>query len=203
MVNSLPSSDRPGAASRGSKRERLVAAARDLFLARGVSGSSLADIAGAADVPLGNVYYYFKSKSELIDAVVASRVDELASGTAELEREHAEPQERLKAWFREVAGFSDSIARYGCPYGTLSTELGKADPDGSGRPLLGAPLAWAERQFEQMGRPDAHRLALELLMAYQGAAVLAHALGTPELLAEESSRVATWLDALATGSAPG
>ena len=39
--------------------------------------TTLADIAQAADVPLGNVYYYFKSKDELIRAVVADYIEEV------------------------------------------------------------------------------------------------------------------------------
>jgi AcrR family transcriptional regulator len=53
------------------KRERLVAGASKLLHHNGVAASSLAEIAQAADVPLGNVYYYFKSKDELIRAVLA------------------------------------------------------------------------------------------------------------------------------------
>jgi TetR/AcrR family transcriptional regulator, transcriptional repressor for nem operon len=42
-----------------------------------VAATSLAEIAQAADVPLGNVYYYFKSKDELIRAVVAAHIEEV------------------------------------------------------------------------------------------------------------------------------
>ena len=52
------------------KRERLVAAARQVLYERGVEKSALADIAAAADVPLGNVYYYFKTKDALVSAVI-------------------------------------------------------------------------------------------------------------------------------------
>ena len=61
----------PGAAGRDrGKRERLVAAARRVLYEEGVEKSTLADIAAAADVPLGNVYYYFKTKDALVSAVI-------------------------------------------------------------------------------------------------------------------------------------
>lgn len=182
------------------KRQRLVEAACDLFHHNGVARTSLADIAAEADVPLGNVYYYFKSKDALIDAVVDARVSSLADGTAELEETITDPGERLKAWFDQVTTQADSIARYGCPYGTLSTELAKiTDPDHRvGTSLLQAPTDWAERQFDAMGRHDAPELALELLMAYQGAAVLAHALSSPDLMHREAHRVHHWIDTLIT-----
>jgi AcrR family transcriptional regulator len=46
-----------------AKREALVLAAAELFWMRGFEASSLADIAEASGVPLGNVYYYFKTKA--------------------------------------------------------------------------------------------------------------------------------------------
>ena len=44
---------------RSGKRERLVDSARDLFHERGVQRTTLAEVAERAEVPLGNVYYYF------------------------------------------------------------------------------------------------------------------------------------------------
>ncbi|WP_343869414.1 alpha/beta hydrolase, partial [Dactylosporangium roseum] len=52
-----------------SKRDRLVRAACSLFHQRGVGHTSLADIAKTADVQIGNVYYYFKTKDDIIRAV--------------------------------------------------------------------------------------------------------------------------------------
>ena len=37
---------------------------------QGIEKTTLADIAQAADVPVGNIYYYFKTKDELVRAVV-------------------------------------------------------------------------------------------------------------------------------------
>lgn len=50
-------------------RERLARAAATLFHQRGVRKTTLADIAQAAAVPLGNVYYHFRTKDALIEAV--------------------------------------------------------------------------------------------------------------------------------------
>ncbi len=55
---------------RPGKRERLVAAAIQLLHQQGIERTTLADIAKAADVPAGNVYYYFKTKDEVIAAVI-------------------------------------------------------------------------------------------------------------------------------------
>ena len=52
----------------------------------GFRESSLADIAKAARVPVGNVYYYFKTKEELGEAVVERRLKEVRAFKAEMDR---------------------------------------------------------------------------------------------------------------------
>ncbi len=46
------------------KRTRLIETATKLAYGRGFRETSLADIAEAARVPVGNVYYYFKTKGK-------------------------------------------------------------------------------------------------------------------------------------------
>jgi AcrR family transcriptional regulator len=184
--------------ARPGKRERLVAAARELIYRQGVAQTTLADIAHAAEVPLGNVYYYFKTKDDIIGAVVQTHGDQIESTLAELERRHRSPKARLKALVRFLAERSGSIAQYGCPYGTLSSELTKQAKGSAplAAPLMQTPLDWAEQQFHAMGRPDAHDLAVELVASYQGSAVLSSALGQPELMARQARRLQRWIDAL-------
>jgi TetR/AcrR family transcriptional repressor of nem operon len=61
------------AASRTGKRDRLVAGARETLHRQGVQATTIADIAHASDVPVGNVYYYFKFKDEIVAAVIEAR----------------------------------------------------------------------------------------------------------------------------------
>jgi TetR/AcrR family transcriptional regulator, transcriptional repressor for nem operon len=183
--------------ARPGKRERLVAAARTLVHRQGVVQTTLADIAHAAEVPVGNVYYYFKTKDDIIGAVVQTLGDQLESTFAELERRHRSPKARLKALVRFLAERSDSIAQYGCPYGTLSSELAKRaeGSDSLAAPLMQIPLDWAEQQFRAMGRGNAQDLAVELVATYQGSAVLSSALGQPELMARQARRLERWIEA--------
>jgi PPOX class probable F420-dependent enzyme len=163
-------------APRPGKRERLVAAARELVYRHGVVRTTLADIAAAADVPVGNVYYYFKTKDDIIDAVVQAHADQLSSAITALERKHRSPKARLKGLVANVLTEPrELVAHDGCPYGTLSSELAE-QPDGSdplAAPLMQIPLDWAEQQFRAMGRRDARDLAVELVVAFQGTAVVA------------------------------
>src|SRR5690349_12067155 len=101
------------------KRERLITAACDLFYRQGIAGTTLAHIAEAADVPLGNVYYYFKTKDDIVAAVVEARTEEIRSATAALQRQHGSPKARLKALVGLLADARDRVADHGCPLGTL------------------------------------------------------------------------------------
>jgi AcrR family transcriptional regulator len=185
--------------ARPGKRDRLVTAAQDLMYRRGVARTTLADIASAADVPVGNVYYYFKTKDDIIGAVVQTQADQIEATLTEFERRHRTPRARLKALVRFLAEQAESTARYGCPHGGLSSELAKhADgPGSSASPLLQVQLDWAEQQFRAMGRRDSHDLAVELLVGYEGSAVLTNALGQPELMTRQARRLEKWIDSLA------
>lgn len=178
-------------------------AARELVYLKGVAATSLADIAQAADVPVGNVYYYFKTKNDIVVAVVGIYEEQLRSLIAELERRHRTPRSRLKGYvgaLRERA--VESAARYGpqygCPYGTLSTELAMRSegPDPLAATLMRIQLDWIEEQFRTMGRRDARDLAVELLAAYQGSAVLTATLGDSALMTRQTRRLQRWIDEL-------
>jgi AcrR family transcriptional regulator len=180
------------------KRERLIAAACDLFYRQGIAGTTLAHIAEAAEVPLGNMYYYFKTKDDIVAAVVEARTEEIRSATAALQRRHGSPKARLKALVAMLAESRDTIADHGCPLGTLCTELANQSGQSPSltAPLMQTLLDWTEQQFRAMGRRDAHDLALELVIAYEGSAVLTNALAQPELMAHEARRLEKWINAL-------
>ena len=202
LESEMSNSDRANGVTvdkRAGKRERLVLAASELVHRQGVEKTTLAEIAEAADVPLGNVYYYFKTKDALIDAVVDAQVQGIEDTIASLGR-HRTPKGRLKALIRGLTDQGDAIAAYGCPHGTLCSELEKQPDDHAVSRLMAIPLAWTEEQFRQMGRRDAHELAVKFLTSYQGTAVLTHALSDPALLADEGRRLERWIDSLEASS---
>jgi AcrR family transcriptional regulator len=183
---------------RGGKRERLVASATELLHQQGVEKTTLAEIAQAANVPPGNVYYYFKTKDELVEAAIDAHVQTTEAMLASLERHHS-PKARLKALARALTEQRELAARYGCPQGTLCSELDKRD-DALHRncaTLMQLPIDWAEQQFRLMGRRDARDLAIALIAAYQGVALLTNTFGDPELMTREARRLERWIDSLA------
>jgi TetR/AcrR family transcriptional regulator, transcriptional repressor for nem operon len=180
------------------KRERLIDGAVRVFHEHGVESSSLADIAQQADVPVGNVYYYFRTKDDLLKAALDAHAGEVGRALAELDQ-HRTPKARLRAFVRMLAGQTELTARYGCPQGSLCSELDKRDDVVSRRcaDLMRLPIDWAARQFRELGRRDADELATALIASYQGIALLANTFRDPELMARECRRLERWIDSLA------
>src|SRR3984893_8495997 len=102
------------------KRTRLIETATKLAYGRGFRETSLADIAEAARVPVGNVYYYFKTKEEVAEAVVERRLEEFRAARAEWDR-LSSPKERLLAFVGSVQANREQLARGGCPLGGACT----------------------------------------------------------------------------------
>lgn len=185
--------------SGSGKRERLIEGARRVLHEQGIQATTLADIAEAADVPVGNVYYYFKTKDELVEAVIDANADHIRKVLAAFGRRHRTPRARLKAFATSWTEMGEQVARYGCPQGTMCQELAKRD-DGLDRraaTLMTLAIDWAEEQFRLMGKRDARDLAVGLIASIQGTALLTSSLRDPELLARQSHRLARWIDELA------
>jgi TetR/AcrR family transcriptional regulator, transcriptional repressor for nem operon len=183
---------------RPGKRERLIAAALQLLHQQGVERTTLADIAKAADVPVGNVYYYFKTKDEVIGAVIDAHVQQVKTTLAAIEARHRSPKSRLKAFVREFTAQSELVAQFGCPLGSLCSELDKrvTVPGLPAAELMRLPIEWAEDQFRSLGRPDARDCAVDLLAAYEGSALLANTMRDPKILSGAARRLDRWIDTL-------
>ena len=183
---------------RPGKRERLVAAATLLLHQQGVERTTLAEIAETADVPAGNVYYYFKTKDEVIASVIEAHVQQIRATLSFIDPHHRSPKGRLKSLVRDFASQSEIVAQYGCPLGSLCSELDKRvnESSSAGAELMRLPIEWAEEQFRSLGRRDAHDLAVDLLAAYEGSALLANTLRDPNVLTRAARRIDQWIDSL-------
>lgn len=180
------------------KRQKLTAAAARVLHEQGVERTTLADIAREADVPVGNVYYYFKTKDELVRAALSehsANLDELTGRLAEL----TDPRDRLRALIEGWVDQRDVAARHGCPTGTLAVELDKradGNLDAEAGAVIRRLLDWAGGQFRELGLPDPDDLALTLVSGYQGMSLMANALRDPDIMRREGARLLRWLDSL-------
>ncbi|MFF1708066.1 TetR/AcrR family transcriptional regulator [Streptomyces sp. NPDC058251] len=190
-------SRRPRARAAG-KRQQLTAAAARVLHEQGVERTTIADIARAADVPAGNVYYYFKTKDELVEAALSEHVSHLETLTGRLDR-LPDPRDRLKGLIDAWVSQRETAARFGCPTGTLAAELDKRTEGGldltAGR-VIRQLLDWVETQYRQIGVTDPEDHALALVGAYEGMSLLSNALRDPEIMTREGARLTRELDAL-------
>ncbi len=76
-------------------RERILAAALELFAGQGYAGSSIRDIAERVGVTKAALYYHFRSKEEILDALVEPIVVELEALVARAETRPAPPAGEL------------------------------------------------------------------------------------------------------------
>ena len=184
-------------ASRPPKRERLVESARDLLYEQGVQRTTLAQIAERADVPVGNVYYYYKTRDELVHAVIESRLERMREVLGELDR-RSSPKARLKALTSAWTDEGAQVAEHGCPLGGLVYELNKDHSPLSeeGAQLMRELVDWSERQFRELGRRDAATLAFSLISSIQGAALLTNTFHDESLFRREVRRLGRWIDSI-------
>src|SRR6267143_7087422 len=184
--------------AQADKRTRLIETATKLAYGRGFRETSLADIAEAARVPVGNVYYYFKTKEELAEAVVEWRLAEFRAFREELDR-LSSPKERLFAFVERIHRNREQLARGGCPLGGLCTELHKEGGAlaKQSAALFTEPMRWLEEQFRAVGHEkDSRELAVHFFSAYQGMAAVALGAHDREVVVMEAQRLKDWIRTL-------
>jgi AcrR family transcriptional regulator len=186
------------------KRERLVAAADRLFHEKGYERSTIGDVAGAAEVPPGNVYYYFKTKEALLSAVVAARNARIGALLQEMEAEG--PAMALERFIRMFEEDRKIIARRGCPVGGLCQEGSRLGglPAEEAVSTMKLMLDWLDGRFLELGlgKKAAHAEAASLLARLQGASLLAQTLLEAKVLKAEAKRLRAELPHASRDPAP-
>ncbi len=185
-------------------RDQIVAAADRLFYRQGYEHTSFSDIADTVHISRGNFYYHFKTKDEILDAVIEARLADTQKKLARWEIEGRTPAERIRSFIRNLIANRADIKRFGCPVGTLATELAKlnhASQDEANK-LFTLSRTWLRRQFTLLGRKaDADALAMHVLARSQGIATLAAAFHDEKFIRREVRQVEAWLEAQINGPA--
>jgi AcrR family transcriptional regulator len=182
-------------------RDRIVDAADRLFYRQGYEHTSFSDIADAVRISRGNFYYHFKSKDEILDAVITARLTRTGEMLERWEADGKTPEDRIRSFIRILIANWDDIRLYGCPVGTLSTELAKLNhvaQDEANR-LFTLFRTWLRRQFTLLGRDaDADALAMHLLARSQGVAMLANAFRDERFVQQEVDQMCDWVRSCTT-----
>ena len=180
---------------RNDKRERLIQAADKLIYEQTFHTTTLADIAKLADVPLGNVYYYFKTKEAIMDAVLHKRGQEWRSLFQQWEQ-LPNIKERLSALLQHNSTQSETLARFGCSLGSLCQELGKQGGilANAAAKLMADILKWVEGQFQELGKGERSiSLATYFLSGIQGMNLLTLTFKEPQYMERQSKTLEEWL----------
>lgn len=164
-------------------RERLVRAARDLFWAQGVEGTSPRQVLEASGVGQGSLYHHFPTKHDLSRAAIRATTEEaLASVAGDLEDTARPPVERLVAYLERPRP-----ALAGCKVGRLTSDRSVMADDDLRAPVrdyFAGLVARVQAVFAESGLPDdvAHDRAYAAVAIVQGGYVLARALDDPAAL---------------------
>lgn len=179
-----------------STRDHIVEEADRLFYQQGFEHTSFAHIAEAVKISRGNFYYHFKTKDEILDAVIDLRLGNTQAMLDKWQVEGVTPTDRIRNFIDILLMNRAKIKRFGCPVGTLCSELTKLDHGSQGEAIKLFTLfrTWLRRQFEQLDhKANADELAMHLLARSQGVATLASAFHDEQFIEQEVKQLYEWL----------
>jgi AcrR family transcriptional regulator len=160
--------------SRGSARDRLLAAADELFYAEGVHVVGVDRIVERAGVTKASLYNTFGSKDELVRAYLENHLRRRQAGVAQILAANKTPRERLLGVFGEVEDMLAGSAFRGCRFISAAAE---SQPGDAGAVVAEEYRAWLWSLFtdlaQQAGAADAKQVGRQLFLLYDGAAVAA------------------------------
>lgn len=180
-------------------RDLIVEKADALFYEGGFEATSFADIAAVMGISRGNFYHHFKTKDEILDAVIARRMAQTRAMLEDWQASGESPRDRILSFIHIVIANQTKIMAFGCPVGTLCSELAKLDHAAKGRAadIFSLFRYWLAGQFRALRAGDrADELALRVLAWSQGVAVMASAFRDEAFIRREVAGITAWLDGL-------
>jgi AcrR family transcriptional regulator len=175
------------------RREAIAAAAADLFWRKGFAGSSIGDIARAAGVPQGNMFYYYPSKADIALAVADIFYSETGVLVADAAAVSADAEERCRFLLRRLQQSNRSRMERGCPISLAVRDFRETAPDASARAAesFARLIEFLAGEIGRSGLRPSQALsrARELIAEWQGGIALAHAFSDMTILAESFRRM--------------
>jgi AcrR family transcriptional regulator len=167
-------------------RARILAAAADLILERGVAGTQIDDVRKAADVSGSQMTHYFRDKRTLVKEVIEWRAQSTLDAHRAPELGRLDTFAAWRLWARLITAKQVSRGfRGGCEFGSLAGQLAESDAetradlaDGYRRwlVLFRDGLAAMRDRGDLRPETDPQALALATLSSLQGGLLLAQTL---------------------------
>jgi len=178
-------------------RELIIEEADQLFYEQGYEKTSFADISQAVQISRGNFYYHFKTKDEILDAVIKLRLCNTQNMLQSWESQDEEPLDRILSFINILIRNKAKIKKFGCPVGTLNTELAKLNHSSKKQASKVFSLfrVWLSKQFNLLGcESNADEFAMHILARSQGVATLANAFHDEKFIKQEVKQMHEWLN---------
>jgi len=183
-------------------KARIISTANNLFYHQGFNQTSFTDIANSAQIPKGNFYHYFKSKEAILESVLEQRLISIKNHLQSISEKSSQPITRIKLFIRSLENNKNGFKKYGCPTGSLNSELGKTQIELQNKSwkILEAVRLWLASQLKQSGiqSKEAHKLSRHMLARIQGAILLTHTYHNEEYFLEELKELINWLETCRT-----
>ena len=153
-------------------RERIIAAAAELFQKQGIRGVGVEAIAEAADTNKMTLYRHFASKDELIAEWARGIIEQKEAEWEELSAKHpGDPTGQLQEWSRRVAANLAALERRGSMLANALAEL--PDRDHPARRVIQAHKLREHKRIQQLcqeaGFPDPDLSANLFFLLLEGA----------------------------------
>jgi TetR/AcrR family transcriptional regulator, transcriptional repressor for nem operon len=194
-------------------RTRIVGVAARLMFERGIANTSIDEVRSTAGVGGSQISHYFRDKRDLTRQVIAARRNDVMAFHKQPRLGALDSFEALQAWADACVADVDTVYRLGgCVYGSLAGELIDADDeirddlaDGYDQwlDLFQTGLTAMRRRGDLRSDADPRHLAVSLVIAHQGGAMLTHATGDAEPLRAAVDAAVDYVRSFAAAPGPG
>jgi AcrR family transcriptional regulator len=184
-------------------RDRLLAAANELFYAEGIHTVGIDRIIEHAGVSRASFYNNFDSKEQLIHTYLIGRHESTVSRVSDAAAQHDDPRQKILAVFDAQAALFRQPEFNGCAFVAASTE---APSGGTIASDTTAFRTWVRTLLtdlaRQAGATDPDLLGRQLHLLYDGAALSARMDHDPGIATSSRSAVELLLEAALGGGQP-
>lgn len=195
-MSTAPTVDTARGGARQSARERLLAAANELFYAEGVQTVGIDRVIEHAGVAKASLYNTFGSKENLVRAYLKSRHDATVARLRDTLESYDDPHKRLLAVFDVQANLFAERGFHGCAFITASAE---APQGGLIEQATAEYRADIRHLFTELavdaGVDDPEELARQLQLLFDGAGLAARMDRDPHVASAARAAAEVLLDA--------
>lgn len=171
----------------------IIDSANELFYRQGYHHTGFGDIERVTGLSRGNITYHFKTKKNILQEIVSRRLQRITKNLKGYDNEAGGTKEAIIKLCEGILSNSKEIKEYGCPMGTLISEMAKNDEEIHKFTVVmfQTYLDWLETKFIALDCDEktSKQRAKSLLARLQGIALMAHALGDEGFLIDEINKI--------------